>query len=31
MPTMFTRNIMKKKMEDVLQKNVDIGHKNNLK
>jgi hypothetical protein len=30
MPTMLTRSIMKKRMEEVLQKNVEIGHASNL-
>jgi hypothetical protein len=30
MPTMLTRSIMKKKMEEVLQESVEIRHASNL-
>jgi hypothetical protein len=30
MPTMLTRSIMKKRMEEVLQESVEIGHASNL-
>jgi hypothetical protein len=30
MATMLTRSIMKKRMEEVLQKTVEIGHASNL-
>jgi hypothetical protein len=29
MPTMFTKSIMKKRMEEVLQESVEIGHASN--
>jgi hypothetical protein len=30
MPTMLARNTMKKRMEEILQESVEIGHASNI-